>query len=95
MRFLSESERQALHLMLQNKAEQNGINIDERGIESDNHLVFECLHVLANGIPERLYAMLHFKGREAHKEANAGLTMLNIKRVAEHGSAGMEVDKDL
>jgi hypothetical protein len=90
MQFLSESERESLKNMLQSKAKELNTVLDERGMHSDYHLVFEALHVLADGIPERLYAMLHFKGSGAHKDANAGLTMLYIKKISDNGSASFE-----
>lgn len=82
--FFSQSERAQLIEMLQAKADLYGL--DERHIESDHHLAFEGLHVLANGIPERLYAMLHAKGSQSHPGANAGRTMLMLQRIAEHGA---------
>lgn len=89
MQFLSESERQQLLNMLSDQARLQNTEMDERGLQFDYHLVFEALHILADGIPERLYAILHAKGRNGHINANAGLTMLHIHRIAENGSGGL------
>lgn len=88
MHFLSQSEREHLQEMLRNHAQNQGCTVepDPRGAEDDRHLVFEALHVLANGIPERLYAMLYPRGRHSHPPANAGMTMLFFRRIAEHGA---------
>lgn len=89
MRFLSESERQHLRDLIQSHAEKTGCTAgpDPRGEQDDRHLVFEALHVLANGIPERLFALLYPKGRHSHLPANAGKTMLFFHKIAEQGAA--------
>lgn len=96
MFFLSDSERQHLRELLQEKADEcdpvagcnPAMGLDERHIESDTHLVFEGLHVLANGHAARLYALLHPYGHQSHPEANGGRTLLMMQRIEEYGSAG-------
>ena len=88
MYFLSASEREHLKTLLQEKA--NGFGLHDRHIESDAHLVFEGLHVLANGYAARLYAMLHPKGHESHPEANGGRTLLMMQKIEEGGSGAVE-----
>lgn len=86
MFFLSDSERSHLRKLLQTKAD--GFGLDDRHIESDAHLVFEGLHVLANGQAARLYAMLRPKVRESHPNANGGRTMPMMQKIEAYGSAG-------
>lgn len=87
MFFLSETERTHLRDLLQAKAGLYGL--DERCIESDAHLVFEGLHVLANGNAALLYALLHPKGRNSHPEANGGRTLLYMQKIEEGGSGAI------
>ena len=88
MFFLSDSERLHLRELLLKKAEESGTEVDSRHAESDAHLVFEGLHVLANGNSARLYAMLHPRGHRSHPGANSGRTLLMMQRIEEYGSAG-------
>jgi hypothetical protein len=62
------------------------IDIDERCTESDSHIIFEALHILTENNPERLYSILHAKGRLDHPEANAGKTFLMIKKISDSGA---------
>lgn len=82
--FLSDSERSHLKALLQERAGMYGL--DERHIESDYHLAFEGLHILADGMPERLYALLHARSQTDHPDSSPGQTMLIMQRIAEHGS---------
>ncbi len=92
MFFLSNSERQHLYKLLQEKEEQCGghqvAGLDERHVDSDAHLVFESLHVLASGNAARLYAMLHTHGHKSHPDANGGRTLLMMQKIEEYGSLG-------
>ncbi|MDA8153152.1 MAG: hypothetical protein M0003_10650 [Acidithiobacillus sp.] len=103
MFFLSDSERRHLRELLLKKAKEHGLpvtglapcegltpcqGLDDRHIESDAHLMFEGLHMLADGHAARLYAMLHPHGRHSHHEANGGRTMLMMQKIEEYGSAG-------
>jgi len=95
MRFLTEAERQHLRDLLGQHGASLKIETDERGNEHDGHLVFEALHVLADGIPERLYAILHPaspKGlaRTQTWEADPGRTLLFFRKIAEAGVGGVE-----
>ncbi|MEY2341391.1 hypothetical protein AB4090_04685 [Acidithiobacillus sp. IBUN Pt1247-S3] len=82
MQFLTSSERNVLLDLLQ----QRDGEIDVRGQECDCHLVFEALHLLADGMPERLYAIIHHQGRRDHLQANAGNTFLMVQKIAESGA---------
>lgn len=94
MKFLSQSERDLLIKMLNkhkdiiNEQQDNGfkVDIDERHTESDSHLVFEALHVLAANNPEKLYSMVHARGLLDHPEANAGKTFLMIEKISNNGA---------
>ena len=49
--------------------------------------------MLADSLPERLFAMLHADSLRAHPEANPGITLLYFQRVAENGASfGMVSD---
>lgn len=75
MDFLSESERFHLKTLMEGKIEHiNAIH--------DTELVRKSIHVLANGIPERLYAILHSRGHDSHKNANPGRTLLMFQKIA-------------
>jgi hypothetical protein len=87
--FLSESERENLKMLLQVKAGADGIGLDDRHVESDTHLVFEGLHVLANGYAARLYAMLHPHGHNSHPDANGGRTLLMMQKIEVGGSGAV------
>jgi hypothetical protein len=83
MQFLYESERNQIRELLR----QHGVaDPDHRGEECDCHLVFEALHVLADGIPERLYAMIHPAGPKRHQHASEGFTMLWFLKIANQGA---------
>ncbi len=96
--MLSESERLELALGIRQAAQEysrsTGIDtedlIDHRHAEHDGHLIFEALHILANGNPERLFSMLHKHSIKNHPEANPGRTYLLIRKIAEFGVAGAE-----
>ncbi|AUW32537.1 hypothetical protein A5904_05790 [Acidithiobacillus caldus] len=95
MRFLTEAERQHLRERLAQHGASINVEADERGFEHDGHLVFEALHVLADGIPERLYALLHPaspKGlaRTQTWEADPGRTLLFFRKIAEAGVGAVE-----
>ena len=62
----------------------------ETAMDDDRHLVFEALHVLADGLPGRLFAMLHpadpaveADGDGRHLQANPGRTWRFIHDVAD------------
>ncbi|AEK57843.1 hypothetical protein Atc_1194 [Acidithiobacillus caldus SM-1] len=95
MRFLTEAERQHLRDLLEQHGTSLNLETDVRGAEHDGHLVFEALHVLADGIPERLYAILHPaspKGlaRTQTWEADPGRTLLYLRKIAEAGAGAVE-----
>lgn len=75
MAFLSESERSHLETLMDGK-------IENLGTVHDTDLVKESIHILANGIPERLYALLHSKGHNSHVHANPGRTLLMFQKIA-------------
>lgn len=95
MFFLSDSERHQLRALLLEKAKEyatdhtagmrHAVDLDARHLESDAHLVFEGLHVLAGGIAARLYAMLHAHGHRSHPGANGGRTLLMMQKIEEGG----------
>jgi len=87
MRVLSNSERCFLLSALSQESEIQGVPVDDRNQDSDAHLLFEALHVLADGIPERLYVLLHPCGSTEHPEANPGKTMLVISSVSDQGAS--------
>jgi len=94
MRFLTDAERQHLQEHLERHGTEHAPP-DPRGAECDCALVFEALHVLADGIPERLYAVLHPASthglhRTREWDANAGRTLLWIQAVAERGTAACD-----
>ena len=91
MFFLSDSERQHLRELLLKKTEEQEFpcaGLDDRNIESEAHLIFEGLHMLADGNSARLYAMLHPRGHRSHPEANGWRTLLMMQKIEEYGSAG-------
>jgi hypothetical protein len=89
MFFLSKSERDNLKTLLHANAGTEGLGLDDRHVESDAHLVFEGLHVLANGYAARLYAMLHPHGHKSHPDANGGRTLLIMQKIEEGGSGAV------
>ncbi len=95
MFLLSPKERACLQQRLHDKAKEIGQAVDPRHEESDAHLIFESLHVLADGIPERLYAILHPASPNGLRqtrdwEADPGRTMLAIRAVAQKGARALE-----
>lgn len=92
-KLLSESERMELRLGVRSCASQEcyrDVEPDDR--PHDGHLIFEALHVLANGSPERLFAMLHKQSIQTHPDANAGRTYLLFLKIASGGVAVLEDD---
>jgi len=94
MRFLTDAERRHLQEHLERHTTEHA-SPDPRGVECDCALVFEALHVLADGIPERLYALLHPASTQGlHRtqewDANAGRTLLWIQAVADRGTAACD-----
>ena len=90
MHILAKSERAWLLGALQ-EADKESVGLDPRCAESDAHLIFEALHVLADGIAERLFDMLYPCGLNRHSEANPGRTMLAFHMVYAQG-AGASID---
>lgn len=93
-KILSESERMELVMGLRQAATTvyqlpEDYSLDERGLSEDGHLLFEALHVLADGLPERLFAMLHKDSCKSHPEANPGKTYLHLLKIAENGAQVM------
>lgn len=86
MHILAESERAWLIEALR-KVDVENVGLDPRCEESDAHLIFEALHVLADGIAERLFDMLHPCGQNRHSAANPGRTMLAFHLVYAQGSS--------
>ncbi|MBU2721800.1 hypothetical protein [Acidithiobacillus ferridurans] len=79
--FLAASERACLAEKLQEAYRERGFAF---AIEDDRHLVFEALHVLANGLPDRLFALVHpANGRDLHPEAHHGQTWQFFHAVAD------------
>jgi len=77
---LSDSERACLQEKLQEKYNDHALPFD---IKDDRHLVFEALHVLANGNPDRLFAILHpADTKDHHNGAHHGRTWLFLQKVA-------------
>lgn len=75
MEFLSTSERSHLEMLMRGK-------LDNPSLLSDTQLVHESMRALANLIPERLYAILHSKGHDSHKDSNPGRTLLMMQKIA-------------
>ncbi len=95
MFLLSPKERDCLRQRLHDKAKETGHAVDSRHQESDAHLIFEALHILADGIPERLYAMLHPASPKGLKQthdwdADPGRTMLAIRAIAQKGAQAFQ-----
>jgi len=77
---LSDSERSCLQQLLKERYDEYGFAFL---IDDDRHLAFEAIHVLADGDPDRLFAILHPADTQNHHEsANHGRTWLFLQRVA-------------
>lgn len=81
MKFLSDSERVALINLLKDHHLQTGST--ETDHDSDTTLIEEALLRITNKSAERLYSILHQRGRHAHTGANAGLTLIKMHKIAD------------
>lgn len=83
--MISMSEIRKIRELLKEKCDEYGLSED--CISKDiRQLCFEAIHVLADGIPSRLYDMLHPASSnvsEHDKEANPGKTWLFLEKVGE------------
>lgn len=77
---LSDSERKCLQKLLQDRYAEYGFHFL---IDDDRRLVFESLHVLCDGDPDRLFALIHpADTNNYHPEANQGQTWIFTNKVA-------------
>ncbi|MHB1666006.1 hypothetical protein [Thiomonas sp.] len=88
-RFLHSSERSEILKRLRQESDRQGLPLDERHDE-DPHLAYEALHVLADGLPDRLYEMLHPASLGSDSDGNPGRTFLALQRIAQHGSGAFD-----